>query len=234
MSARPCAWCEQAIPADARRDSKFCGRRCRQASWRFGVRRCELVATSRPMRFAYADPPYPGKAGLYPEREEVDHAQLVERLVAGYPDGWALSTSSGALREVWALCPPDTRLRVWLKNSRRARARDALQSYEALLVWGGRPLPTDVVQDLEDSLVARGRFRAFPGALVGMKPPQFAVWMFRLLGARLGDSLDDLFPGSGAISLAWERYASPPPGEDVSRLQPPDVSRPAVETRRVA
>ena len=31
---------------------------------------------TRSLRFAYADPPYPGKADIYPEREEVDHAEL--------------------------------------------------------------------------------------------------------------------------------------------------------------
>jgi hypothetical protein len=40
-----------------------------------------------------------------------------------------------------------------------------------------------------------------------MKPPQFAVWMFSQLGARPGDQLEDLFPGSGAIGEAWRRYA---------------------------
>jgi hypothetical protein len=41
-------------------------------------------------------------------------------------------------------------------------------------------------------LVAVGRFRnASPGAMVGMKPPAFAEWMFRQLGASRGDRLDN-------------------------------------------
>lgn len=168
---------------------------------------CREAAAAQPMRFAYADPPYPGKAHLYPERKEVDHRELVDQLVDGYPDGWALSTSSESLRDVWALCPADARLHVWVKSPRRTRSRRALSTFEALLVCGGRPLRVDVVQDLEDALVARGRFRAFPGALTGMKPPAFATWMFELLGARPGDELVDLFPGSGAVTRAWERYA---------------------------
>jgi hypothetical protein len=32
--------------------------------------------------------------------------------------------------------------------------------------------------------VYQGRHRSFPGALIGMKPPAFAEWMFRLLVAR--------------------------------------------------
>lgn len=89
------------------------------------------------MRFAYADPPYPGKAGYYPEGEEVDHQELVEQLVDGYPDGWALSTSSEAVRGVWALCPLTTRLHVWVKGPRRTRSRRALSSFECLLIGGG-------------------------------------------------------------------------------------------------
>jgi hypothetical protein len=56
------------------------------------------------MRFAYADPPYPGTARKYYGDQptfagEVDHRQLVASLVdAGY-DGWALSTSAKALGE---------------------------------------------------------------------------------------------------------------------------------------
>jgi hypothetical protein len=40
-----------------------------------------------------------------------------------------------------------------------------------------------------------------------MKPPRFAVWMFGQLGARAGDELVDLYPGSGAITEAWRRCA---------------------------
>ncbi len=55
--------------------------------------------------------------------------------------------------------------------------------------------------------------RAFPGAIVGMKPPQFAVWMVCQLGARSGDELVDLYPGSGAVGEAWRRYAGVDVGE---------------------
>lgn len=59
-----------------------------------------------------------------------------------------------------------------------------------------------------DHLDYRGRYDSFPGALVGMKPPEFAVWMFSQLGAQPGDELADLFPGSGAIGRAWALYTS--------------------------
>ena len=68
--------------------------------------------------------------------------------------------------------------------------------------------PLDQPQSVRDALSYSGRFRGFPGALVGMKPPQFAVWMFCQLGARPGDELVDLCPGAGAIGEAWRRYAA--------------------------
>jgi hypothetical protein len=201
-----CLWCEGVFPAGARRDSKFCGKRCRQSSWRFRVCRADIESTDRPMTFAYADPPYPGKASLYPEKTEVDHVSLLERLTNNYPDGWALSTSSEALRDVLSLAPGGVRVCAWFKGPRYTKSRRALVSWEPLIVSGGRPLRVDVAQDLRDGLVAVGRFRRFPGAMVGMKPPAFAEWMFRQLGASSADRLDDLFPGSGAIRRAWIRY----------------------------
>ena len=56
------------------------------------------------MRVAYADPPYPGQAkrhyGGHPDYAgEVDHAELVYRLVSEF-DGYCLHTSSSALLDV--------------------------------------------------------------------------------------------------------------------------------------
>ena len=165
------------------------------------------------MRFAYADPPYPGKAHYYPENTEVNLASLIDRLTTEYPDGWALSTSSRSLRDVLALCPPTVRVCAWFKGPRPAKSRLALMSWEPLIVCGGRPHATDDLCRVADGLIARGRFRAFPGAMIGMKPPTFAEWMFRQLGASRVDVLDDVFPGSGAIGVAWARFT----GQEVRR-----------------
>jgi len=183
---------------------------CRQASWRFVVVPAarDIEATDRPLHFAYADPPYPGKAFYYPENREVSYKELVKRLLRSYSDGWALSVSSAGLRDVLLLCPRGVRVCAWFKGPRYTKACRALCSWEPLIVYRGRPLTTDRVQRVLDGLVARGRFRAFPNAMVGMKPPAFAEWMFAQLGATRGDFLDDLFPGSGAVGVAWTRYTS--------------------------
>ena len=174
------------------------------------------------MQFAYADPPYPGKAGYYPEGVEVDHQALVERLVAGFPDG-ALSTSAAALQAVLALCPPGVRVCSWHRPVRPTRSKRPIGAWEPLIVSRGRELSTDAPQRVRDALAYGGRYRTFPGALVGMKPPQFAAWMFAQLGARPGDQLVDLFPGSGAIGEAWRRYSGLPalPLPDAGRAQCP-------------
>jgi len=106
------------------------------------------------------------------------------------------------------LCPLSVRVCAWRRRLRAGRSRRALSAWEPLLVVEGRPLSVDGPQELLDVLDYRGRYDAFPGAMVGMKPPEFTVWMFRQLGARAGDELTDLFPGSGAISRAWDLYAS--------------------------
>ena len=200
------------------------------------------------MRFCYADPPYPGCAHYYDERQEVDHLALIAELQAGYPDGWALSTSAAALRDVLAMCPASTRVCAWRRRTRPTSSRRALSAWEALLVVGGRELATDIPQDLLDVLDYRGRYDSFPDALVGMKPPEFAVWMFRQLGARAGDELVDVFPGSGAVGRAWALYASceaSARAEDASLLEhvdrdgtrpadPRDASRLAREASRSA
>lgn len=71
---------------------------------------------------AYADPPYPGQARKHYRNDpshipaaEVDHAALIAQLCDEYPDGWALSTSSAALRDVLLLCPADVRVAAWVK-----------------------------------------------------------------------------------------------------------------------
>lgn len=171
------------------------------------------------MHFAYADPPYPGLSRRYYKRHgdfggEVDHRELVSRLTAGRYDGWAISTSAPALRDVWELCPRGTRLHVWVKGPRKTKSYTPLNAFEPVLVFGGRPRKEAVVEDLCDVLLWGGRQHSHPGALVGMKSAPFCSWLFDLLGACSGDTLDDLFPGSGVVRRAWDLYTSPEPGSD--------------------
>jgi hypothetical protein len=221
---RLCAWCERPIPARARCDAVCCSVRCRQARHRFlrAVGHAEAVAAGRPLRLAYADPPYPGNARLYRDhpdyRGEVDHAALIGRLAAY--DGWALSTSAQALPAVLALCPPGVRVAAWHRGERPTRSRWPLHAWEPVIYCAGRQLITSTRR--ADSIVCGvAPLDTLPGRVIGAKPAAACRWIFTLLGACPGDALDDLFPGSGAVGRAWATFTrspdqSPKPRADAS------------------
>lgn len=219
--ARFCDWCKGPLRPGARRDSVCCSKRCRQARHRFlrAVAAAESAGAGRSLRLAYADPPYPGKSYVYrghPDYAgEVNHAALLDRL-AGY-DGWALSTSAEALPLVLALCPPGSRVAAWHRGERTARSRYPLHGWEPVIYWGGRQVPGERWR--ADSIVCGpGPLTTLPGRVIGAKPAAVCRWIFGLLGALPGDSLDDLFPGSDAVGRAWLAYskASCPDPHDTS------------------
>ncbi len=273
VERRACAWCRGGIRETSRVDARYCSKRCRQAGHRASIRRVELEATDRPLRLAYADPPYPGNAarfyGDHPDfAGEVDHAELLSRL-ATY-DGWALSTSAAAVPAIAALCVAQdlgVRIAIWVRPPRPHATARILTGYEAVFVRPARRVVADidrrVVADVDrpvapvderpvapvderpvdqtrservaripllrvtDVLVgvdARPR-PTLPSAVVGMKPPAFCEWIFRLLGALPGDTLDDLYPGSGLVGRSWRLYTSGSAGVDASPAATSDASR---------
>lgn len=245
---RVCAWCQVPIPATMRRDAVCCSVRCRQARHRF-TRTVGTPATGtgtsqsgggveygRPLRLAYADPPYPGKAWLYRDHPdyagEVDHAALIRRL-STY-DGWALSTSAAALPAVLALCPPGVRVAAWHRGERPTVSRWPLNAWEPVIYTGGRPADPSRANDRVgprriDSLVhGVSPMTTLPGRVIGAKPAAFCRWVFDLLGAAPGDTLDDLFPGSGAVTRAWAAFTGSP---DPSPKALHDASRPTAAQR---
>ena len=214
---RICAWCEGPIPAAARRDSVCCSVRCRQARHRFNTAagRAESVAGGRTLRLAYADPPYPGNARNYyrdhPDYAgEVDHAALIRRLGLEY-DGWALSTSAAALPDVLALCPPGVRVAAWHRGERPTSSRWPLNAWEPVVYCGGRPddpsRRTGATRRVDSLVHGVSPLTTLPSRVTGTKPAAFCRWVFELLGAAPGDTLDDIFPGSGVVARAWAVYA---------------------------
>ena len=160
------------------------------------------------MKFAYADPPYPGQAKKWyrdhPDYAgEVDHAELIHQLNTGYPDGWALSTSGTALQSVLALCPPDVEIGIWhVTNAQyNGTGNKIWRTYEPVIFRGGRA-DGNVVRNL----VACGQIGGLGATIAGQKPPPFCHWLFRMLGAQYRDTMTDLFPGSGAVGQEWEMY----------------------------
>lgn len=166
------------------------------------------------MRLAYADPPYPGQAKRHYDCEEVDHAALLVRLAAY--DGWALSTSSTALPLVLGMgVPSAARIAAWVKPfCAFKRGVRPCYAWEPVIFHGGRNPPTH-----KHPLPVKGGKQTTPKdfiaesitlkrGLVGAKPERFCFWIFDLLGANPDDTLDDLFPGTGAVGRAWEKWKS--------------------------
>jgi len=229
MRLTHCTWCTRPI-VDKRRDAIFCGKPCRQASWRARVAHCELLRIEKPLRLAYADPPYPGKSYLYRDQVtylgEVNIPDLLS-LLATY-DGWALSTSAAGAPAVLAECVSrrvTVRFAVWVKTPRPHNEARILNAFEVLVFHGGRPMlssryPQDSSLDRQETPALRvtdvlagvnSRIRpTLPGACIGMKPPAFCTWVFKLLGALPGDTLDDLYPGSGIVTRCWLDYTQDP------------------------
>ena len=211
-SRRVCGWCDGPIPPGARSDAIYCTTRCRQAAHRFGKGRALRVASGHPLRLAYADPPYPGRAARYYSSHpdfagEVDHHALVEQLVAEYPDGWALSTSADALPAILASCPPAVRVAAWFRGERPTCSYRPLNAWEPVVYLGGRAHPSSPAERRLDALVHVARIRTTdPRWCAGAKPAAFCWWLFDLLGALPGDDLVDLFPGSGGVARAWGLY----------------------------
>lgn len=158
------------------------------------------------MKFAYADPPYLGMGQKLYQRPEWDdpatHRALIDRLMSEYPDGWALSLSSPTLQTILPMCPA-VRVCAWCKSFAAFRPNvNPAYCWEPVILYGGRTKRSrkeDTVRDYHVEPIAM--MRGVPGA----KPAGFALWIVQLLGAdvRKGDTVTDLFHGSGAMLGVW-------------------------------
>ena len=175
------------------------------------------------MRVAYADPPYVGQAKKFYAKHpdyagEVDQAALVARLVREFPDGWALSCHVNSLRTILPLCHESVRVAAWVKPFAFFKPGVAPKyAWEPVLFVTTRSdrqrrkfgidSPRDWVSCNVHGATEAERNRS---TLRGRKPEAFCWWLFNLLGLAPGDELVDLFPGTGAVTAAWERYQREP------------------------
>jgi hypothetical protein len=132
---------------------------------------------------------------------EVDHAELITRLMEF--DAWALHTSSTALKSVLWLCPDDVRIGAWTKPFASFKPNvNPAYTWEPVIFRGSRR------RSREDATVRD--YVAVPitlrRGLVGAKPEGVCFWIFDFLGLRPGDELIDLFPGTGGVMRAWEKW----------------------------
>ena len=108
-----------------------------------------------------------------------------------------------SLREILPLCPPDCRVMAWVKGfaSFKPGIKQAQFAWEPVIVRGGRPfVENHCVRDwIQESMTLQRGFR-------GAKPERVIFWLLSVLNAQPQDQLDDLFPGSGAVSAAFESW----------------------------
>lgn len=186
------------------------------------------------MKLCIADPPYLGRAEMFYGATRVDnmnagarsainpmrkadnhpdahlwdnpetHRELVERLCCDY-DGWAISMVPDNLRHYLQWVPVDTRIAVWHDPQAMPTGTHPRRRWEPVLVRRaeGRRRTVDVPWPVGDVLtVGHGR-RGFAGA----KPSEWTRWVLDMLGYQDGDTVDDLFPGSGAVSATAAQLA---------------------------
>ena len=172
------------------------------------------------MKFAYADPVYLGQARHYRHHPEAriwddpeTHRNLISRLVSDYPDGWALSCSSPSLRILLPMCPSDVRVGAWVKPFHvfKKGVRPAY-AWEPVLYRGGRnlnhpPPPKGGKATTPKDFVSANI--TLKKGLTGAKPEAFCHWILDVLGWRVGDTVDDLYPGTGVFgAVLFDREAS--------------------------
>lgn len=180
------------------------------------------------MRLAIADPPYPpfiGAGGrknratrwygdkqrsrtdkpadVHPEAARWNdprvHRELFLDLAADY-DGFAIATSWDGI-EAYRPLPPEVRIMVWYKPNAQPGSHRLRSMWEAVILYppAGRRSNLGGIGTTPDVLVApapRKRFR-------GSKPREWTEWVLAALTYDSErDTVDDLFPGSGAVTRA--------------------------------
>lgn len=174
-----------------------------------------------PITVAYADPPYLGCCRLYDHYhpdgrcwdDPLTHELLIGRLCDEYPNGWALSCTSGSLRTLLPLCPDDVRVGAWVKpfHAYKRGVRPAY-AWEPLIYRGGRnkghkPPPKGGKATTPKDFVAENI--TLKKGLTGAKPERFCEWVLDLLNVQPGDSVVDLYPGTGIMeTVASQRVAA--------------------------
>lgn len=152
------------------------------------------------MKFAYADPPYIGQAKKHYSSKEVNHKELIDKLLKEFPDGWALSCSSPSLKQILPMCPSSCRVMAWVKPfcSWKQDVNPAY-AWEPVIVYGGRNIAGKGQKTIRDWVSCNITLKR---GIHGAKPDDFCFWLFEILGMNKDDELVDLFPGSGAVTRA--------------------------------
>lgn len=154
------------------------------------------------MKFIYADPPYIGQARKRYQCDEIDHPALIRSMCAD-ADAWALSLSSTTLRQILPMCPEDVRIGAWVKPFCAFKKNvNPAYAWEPVIFWHTRRRTRN--QDTERDWCAEAI--TLRKGLVGAKPLGFSFWLFDFANLTPEDQFTDLFPGSGAVTVAWKLW----------------------------
>lgn len=127
------------------------------------------------------------------------HRGLVERLIAEY-DGWAIAMAHDNLRDYLPMIPREVpvRIGIWTRPQSMPGGARVLNVYEPVVVRipEGRRSSKGCSVFPRDSVTIGRLNNGFPGA----KPPAWTRWVLDMLGYEEGDTVDDLFHGSGAVA----------------------------------
>ncbi len=182
-----------------------------------------MANETRAARLGYADPPYIGCADLYRDHAdyagEVDYPALIAQLQSDF-DGWTLHTSATpeALAIIAPHVPKGARWMSWVKPfAAFKRNVSVAYAWEPVIIKPARkPVVSKrlVMRDWVSEPITMRR------GLTGAKPEAVCHWAFEMMGARPDDDLNDLFPGTGAVSKAWKtwqgKFTLPTPFESVA------------------
>jgi hypothetical protein len=183
------------------------------------------------MKLAYGDPPYLHQAKRHYSNdpsgilaEEVDHEELIERLLRDY-DGWALSCSTPSLYYLESLIHgidpnndlhPEVRTAAWIKPFASWKCTHRVQyTWEPVIFLPVRPRGSRSVPSVRDFINNNPKDETvdYVSANItmrrgthGAKPDAFNDWILNILGYQNGDTLDDLYPGSGSMAEAIKRF----------------------------
>ena len=180
------------------------------------------------MKLAIADPPYLGRAVRYygeggcgdgygvnqadnhPEAYKWDkpeaHIQLARKLLNEY-DGFAIALTVHSLSTYLSVIETDSRngirIGAWIKPQSVPSGSRIKTSWEPVIF----KIPTErkgyaIGKKSTDYLIANPPRLGFYGA----KPTEWTHWVLDVLGYQMGDQIDDLFNGSGAVKEAISTY----------------------------
>lgn len=141
---------------------------------------------------------------------EVDHAELVRSLLDDY-DGFALHTASTTLDGVLAEFPEPLkdlgcRIGSWTKPFASFKKNVAVAyAWEPVIFKPCRARAYDGMTTVRDWIAEPITLRR---GLTGAKPERVCRWLFEVLGMERDDELVDLFPGTGAVTDAWQKWRS--------------------------